>query len=216
MGQTSMTWRTILAPSTRGIVSSLAVVTAACWLALGGGCNLFEPRDPQAPSQTSDSFIPPTDPDVVVENLQNAIAQKNSVNYIRCFADPTRTPRLFVFIPSPDAGGRYASVFATWGVDQERTYFQNLVARASGKVNAYSNLVLANKTLTLTADSAVETYDYTLTFEHNDPSFPTVATGNMALVLGLDNNNAWVIYRWTDFKTTSDVTWSHFKGKFSN
>ncbi len=32
----------------------------------------------------------------------------------------------------------------TWTVDQERTYFQNLVARASGKVNAYSNLLLTN------------------------------------------------------------------------
>jgi hypothetical protein len=69
---------------------------------------------------------------------------------------------------------------------------------------------------TVTGDSAVYTYDYTLTFEHTDASFPTVAIGNLQFVLGLDNNNAWVIYRWNDYKTTSDVTWSHFKGKFSN
>ena len=104
----------------------------------------------------------------------------------------------------------------TWTVDQERTYFQNLVARASGKVNAYSNLLLTHRVVTVTGDSSVQTYDYTLTFEHTDPSFPTVAIGNLQFVLGLDNNNAWVIYRWSDFKTTSDVTWSHFKGKFSN
>ena len=188
----------------------------AGWLMLGAGCNLFEPRDPEPPTQTSDSFIPPTDPDVVIENLQNAIAQKNSVNYVRCFADPSRTARPFQFSPSPDAGSRYASVFANWTVDQEKVYFQNLVARASGKVNAYSNLLLTHRVVTLTADSAIQSYDYTLTFEHSDPSFPTVATGNLQFVLGLDNNNAWVIYRWSDFKTTGDVQWSHFKGKFSN
>ncbi len=195
----------------------LATASAlACWLALGSGCNLFEPRDPEPPSQSSDSFLPPTDPDVVIENLQNAIAQKNSVNYVRCFADPTRTAHPFQFFPSPDAGAQYASVFAFWTVEQEKTYFQNLVARAATKVNAYSNLVLSNRSVTLTADSSVQTYDYTLTFEHNDPSFPTVASGHLQFVLGMDDNNAWVIYRWSDFKTTSDVTWSHFKGKFSN
>src|SRR5512140_1367623 len=163
----------------------------AIWLLLGSGCNLFGPRDPEAPSQAGDSFIPPTDPDAVIENLQNAIAQKNSVNYVRCFADPMRTARLFQFFPSPDAGSRYASVFAYWTVDQERTYFQNLVARSSGKVNAYSNLVLTHRVATVTGDSAVQSYDYTLTFEHTDPSFPTVAIGNLQFVLGLDNNNAW-------------------------
>ena len=193
-----------------------AIAVLASWLILGSGCNLFEPRDPEAPTQSSDSFIPPTDPDIVIENLQNAIAQKNSVNYVRCFADPSQSVRLFQFSPSPDAGSRYASVFAYWSIDQEKAYFQNLVARAAGKVNAYSNLLLTHRVATVTGDSAVESYDYTFTFEHTDPSFPTVAIGNLQFVLGLDNNNAWVIYRWSDFKTTSDVTWSHFKGKFSN
>ncbi len=205
-----------MATPTRGVISFIAAAIAVCVLVSGGGCNLFEPRDPEAPSQASDSFLPPTDPDVVVENLQNAIAQKNSVNYVRCFADPSRTPRPFLFFPSPDAGARYASVFAGWTVDQEKTYFENLVARASGKVNAYSNLLLTRKSVTVTGDSSVQTYDYTLTFEHTDPSFPTVASGNLQFVLGQDNNNAWVIYRWSDFQTTSEVTWSHFKGKFSN
>ncbi len=200
----------------RRIVSPGPVVVLFCWVLPWAGCNLFEPRDPEAPSQASDSFIPPTDPDAVIENLQNAIAQKNSVNYVRCFADPLRTALPFQFFPSPDAGSRYASVFAYWTVEQEKTYFQNLVARASGKVNAYSNLLLTHRVVTVTGDSAVHSYDYTLTFEHTDPSFSTVAIGNLQFVLGLDNNNAWVIYRWSDFKTTSDVTWSHFKGKFSN
>ena len=104
----------------RGSYFIAAASIVVCWLMLASGCNLFEPRDPEPPSQSSDSFIPPTDPDIVIENLQNAIAQKNSVNYVRCIADPSRTARLFEFFPSPDAGSRYASVFATWTVDQEK------------------------------------------------------------------------------------------------
>ncbi len=190
-------------------------------VAMGGAmlltsCGLFKTRTPEAPTQPSDTFVPATDPDAVVQNLQSAIAEKNSVNYQRCFPDPTHAKQSYVFIPSATAAATYSGVFAHWSVDDERQYFQNLVARTAGKPNAFSNLVLAHKTIILSGDSTVVSYDYTLTFEHNDPSFPTVANGTMQLVLGPDNTNTWVIYRWTDYQTTGDVTWSHFKGKFSN
>ncbi len=193
--------------SSRCILAALVVFTS---------CGLFQTRSPEAPTQPSDTFIPATDPDAVVENLQSAIAEKNSVNYQRCFPDPTHAKQPYTFIPSATAAATYAGVFAHWTVDDERQYFQNLVARTAGRPSAFSNLVLAHKTIILSGDSTIVSYDYTFTFEHNDPSFPTVATGTMQLVLGPDNTNAWVIYRWTDYKTTSDVTWSHFKGKFSN
>jgi hypothetical protein len=191
----------------------LAAIAASLGAA---GCGLFQTRTPEAPTQPSDSFKPATDPDVLVENLQAAIAEKNSVNYLRCLSDPVRSKRTFLFTPSSGAAAVYASVFSAWSLDEERQYFQNLVSRTSGNVNAYSNLVLFNKAAIVTSDSAVHTYDYTLTFDHNEPTFPTTAAGTMQLVMIPDNTNAWVICRWTDFKSTSEVTWSHFKGKFSN
>ncbi len=198
--------------SARSVASRIPVAA----LIVLTSCGLFQTRTPEAPTQPSDTFVPATDPDAVVQNLQSAIAEKNSVNYQRCFPDPAHTKQPYAFIPSATAAATYAGVFANWTVDDERQYFQNLVARTAGKPSAFSNLVLAHKTIILSGDSTVVSYDYTFTFEHNDPSFPTVATGTMQLVLGPDNTNAWVIYRWTDYKTTSDVTWSHFKGKFSN
>ncbi|MGA9118412.1 MAG: hypothetical protein WB699_03515 [Bacteroidota bacterium] len=191
--------------------------TVTLSLAIGlPACGLFQTRTPDAPTQPSDSFIPATDPDAVVQNLQSAIAEKSSVNYVRCLADPSHAKQPYQFIPSATAAATYSGVFAQWNVDDERQYFQNLVARTAGKPTAFSNLVLAHKTILLSGDSTVVSYDYTFTFDHNDPSFPTVASGTMQLVLGPDNTNAWVIYRWTDFKTTNDITWSHFKGRFSN
>ena len=185
-------------------------------LLMFASCGLFQTRTPEAPTQPSDSYVPATDPDALIQNLESAVAEKNSVNYQRCFPDPAHTSRTYVFIPSANAAATYAGVFGHWTVDDERQYFQNLVARTAGKPTAFSNLVLAHKSVILSGDSTVVSYDYTFTFDHNDPSFPTVATGTMQLVLGPDNTNTWVIYRWTDYKTTGDITWSHFKGKFSN
>lgn len=179
-------------------------------------CGLFTPRSPEAPTQPSNSFRPATDPDAVVENLQSAIEQKDAVNYIRCFADPARARTGFSYTPSSGAAAQYGAVFAHWTIDEERQYFQNLVARAAGKSGAYSSLVLSHKTVTMSGDSAVQSYDYTLTFDHNDPSLSQTAVGTMQIVLSVDNTNSWVIYRWADFNTSSDVTWSKFRGRFSN
>jgi hypothetical protein len=183
------------------------------------GCGLFEPRDPDPPTQQTDAPPPATDPDALIQNLQAAVAQKSTVNYERCFAgfgEPSGGGARFVFVPSPGAAAAYSGVFQQWGIDQERQYFQNLVSRSAGKPNAYANLTLTHRTLIASGDSAVHSYDYTLTFEHSDPAFPQTATGTMQLVMAPEKGNAWVIYRWIDYKTTGDITWSHFKGKFSN
>ena len=180
------------------------------------GCGLFKTRTPEAPTQPSDSFKPATDPDVLIENFQAAIAEKNSVNYLQCLADPSRGGQTYEFVPASSAAALYANVFMSWNRDAERQYFLNLVAKASSNPAAYSNLVLSHAASIIGSDSAVYTFDYTLTFDHNDPTISTTASGTMQLVMGPDKTNAWVIYRWTDFKSTSEVTWSHFKGKFAN
>jgi hypothetical protein len=178
------------------------------------GCGLFEPRDPEDPSQSSLNFKPPTEPSIVIANLQSAIEQKNAANYVSCFADPTRGNPPFVFTPSPEAAGLYTAALDVWSLADEQSYFQNLIARSSPQ--AFSSLSLTPKGSTVSADSVVYGYDYTLVFEHHDPGFPTIARGTLQFTLRVSQSNFWMIQRWLDFKTTGDVTWSHFKGKFSN
>jgi hypothetical protein len=190
-----------------GFVSSI-------FLILMSGCGLFEPRDPESPTQSSLDYTPPTDPAIVITNLQSAVNQKNVANYINCLADPLRSRRMFSFVPSAEASAQYASALIDWGVAQEQAYFQNLIAKSSP--TAYANLFLTRKDSTVTADSVVYSYDYTFTFEHNEPGFPRIARGNLQFALAPDASNFWSIYRWMDFKTGSDITWSMFKGKFSN
>ncbi|MEK9137717.1 MAG: hypothetical protein AAB393_11395 [Bacteroidota bacterium] len=177
------------------------------------GCNLFEPREPEQPSQSSSDFRPPTTPEIVIANLQSSIAQKNIQNYINCFADPARARRGFFFVPSPEASAQYPSVLSAWTYAEEHAYMQNLISKAAP--NGFSSLLLTRRSSVVSADSVVWSYDYVFTFQHTEAGFPSTARGNLQFTLGVDNST-WSIYTWSDFKTTPDVTWSSFKGRFSN
>ena len=179
-----------------------------------GGCGLFEPRSPEAPTQSSQTFLPATEPHNVISNMQNAIEQKSVPNYMQCLADPLAGVHIFLFVPSSEGTAQYGSLFRTWSTAEEQAYFQNLTTRTTPA--SISKLDLTEKTRSLAADSALLEYDYTLTFENTAAGFPSRASGNLQFALQRSSSNIWTIYRWTDFKTTNDITWSLFKGKFSN
>ena len=179
-----------------------------------GGCGLFEPRSPEAPTQSSQTFLPATDPLIVISNLQDAIEQKSVPNYMQCLADPLAGVHIFLFVPSSEGTAQYGSLFRTWSTAEEQAYFQNLTTRTTPA--SISKLDLTEKTRSLAADSALLEYDYTLTFENTAAGFPSRSSGNLQFALQRSSTNIWTIYRWTDFKTTNDITWSLFKGKFSN
>ena len=94
---------------------------------------------------------------------------------------PPRGAQPFVFIPSADAAAAYGGTLAFWTLDDERSYFQNLIARSSQQ--AYASLTLTLKTTTVTSDSVISAYDYVLVFEHNETGFPRTARGKPAVHL---------------------------------
>ncbi len=190
----------------------LPVVSA--WLA-AAGCGLFEPRSAQDPTEPGQDFQPVPDPQTVVANLQSAVSQKSENNYMRCFADPATTSRPFSFTPSAEGVGQYGSLLLNWTRSDELNYFRNLKSRSSG--SGYSDLAISAPRMTsISADSVIYTCDYVFAFEHNDPNFPSSARGTLTFTMGPDNNGQWMIYRWVDYSSGNGITWSLFKGKFSN
>jgi len=189
-------------------LSSLLLLVAAI------GCGLFEPREAEAPTESGLNFVPPTDPAIVISNLQAAIDQKNVANYIACFSDVARQGRPFVFIPSAEATAQYGAVLANWDLAKEEAYFQNLIARSP--TTAFSSLVLTLQSAIVSADSVLYEYDYIFSFGHSEQGFPQTARGRLQFTLGVDASTFWTIHRWIDFKSTDDITWSLFKGKFGN
>lgn len=188
------------------ILPAIGCGLVACFLS----CGLFEPRSPQDPTQSGQNPPPATIADEVVTNLQSAVIQGSVVNYMSCFADPAKTTRTFTFVPS--AG--YAAQLSNWSRTDEQTYFDNLVHRAP--TNGFANLDYQNESWVRTSDSATFYCDYTFTFQHSVPNFPTTAQGSLQFSIAPGNDGTWMIYRWADFKTVTDTTWSLFKLKFSN
>jgi len=178
------------------------------------GCGLFETRDPESPSSSNCFSQPPTRPGIVLENLQNAIAQKCVDNYAACFANPSNSDAMFVFVPSAEARDQYGAVMADWSSSDEQAYFRNLVAR--GVANGFASLFLVPRDSVITQDSVQYNFDYTFTFEHHEAGFPITARGNLQFTLSPNASNFWSIQRWADFKSGDDITWSLFKGRFSN
>ena len=173
------------------------------------GCDIFQTRDPESPTQTTSTFNPPVSPDIVLQNLRFAVSEYNIDNYMRCFTDTA--VRSYVLIPAQEVRANFEGVFQQWDLQTERRYFQNL-GQPSG---ASPLLTLVSQQQNVTADSVVYTMNYTFYFPHRRTSVPQIVRGNMQVYLGVDNQRRWSIYRWEDFKTTADTTWSYWRAVFS-
>ena len=173
------------------------------------GCDLFQTRDPQQPAQTKSSFNTPVTADIVIDNLKSAIAEYNVDNYIRCFVDTAARP--YEFIASQEIQGNYPGVFSHWTLENERQYYVRMGQPAGGAP------YLSDSTLSsiVGSDSVMYLMSYTLFFPHTRTDIPKVVQGNMQLSLGVNNQGLWSIYRWQDFKTVSNSTWSLWKAVFS-
>lgn len=178
------------------------------------GCNIFETRSPEPPTQSSSSYTPATEPSLVFSNMSNAFRDLNSLNYLKSFADSSVTGRSFSFEPTPQAKVKYGGAFLFWNRQSEQQYFENL----RSKIPSGSAASLVFQTLTvqsIQSDSAQYEATYTLTASHSVASVPKQATGKAQFLLLADRSRNWVVWRWIDVPTgTSSFTWSDLKGEF--
>jgi len=178
------------------------------------GCDLFSTRDPEPPSSGSSTFIPPTSPDLVLSNLENAVAEKSAENYIRCLVDTLNSSQRYLFIPSASAAGRYAATFADWSLQSERAWFSAM--KAFSEADAPSSLTLTGSFSVIAADSAIYEGEYDLAFRHGVSSVAETVRGSLQFVLHIDRNSIWSISRWTDIPRNDETSWSEWKGRFAN
>jgi len=171
---------------------------------LVSGCDLFQVREPQPPSQGSSTHEVQSSSASVLRNLKSSIAEYNIDNYITCLVDSSVRP--FVFVPSS-----YYAVFNSWGIESERQYFLNLGAPAAGTP---PSLTLTMQDSTVTADSVRYSMSYRLFFPHHRSDVAKTVIGNMQLYLLRESHGLWFIYRWEDSRTTTDSTWSYLKASF--
>lgn len=180
-------------------------------LILFTSCSLFETREPEPPGLGQGSiFIQPDRPEAVIENLQNAVANLNLQNYVQSLDDSR-----FMFTPTNSAQINDPTIWANWSVLEEQLYFNNLRAAAEGLTGhqlQFTNINSESQSVTVQQFRA----NYTLTVVHNRTSadIPTVAQGEIILLIEAGENGLWNIVSWTDISSGGTFSWSDFKAAF--
>lgn len=176
-------------------------------LVLTSGCSVFSTREPEDPLEDTGNFVQPDTPEQVVENLQQAVLELNTLNYRRSMADD------LVFEPTASASAR-ETVFLSWGRAQEEQYFSALVAAAA--LNTGHSLQLNDRTLTLLdEDEFVLDATYVLTVNHRRTEVPTQVQGRLQWLLRQGPDGLWALVEWTDQELgSSQPSWSDLKAEF--
>lgn len=176
--------------------------------------NPFATRTPEEPKGAGSRYIPPFSAEIVVENLRNAITDRNVENYLRCFTDSTRTDERFRYEPDAASSNQYPGTFTQWSLTQERDYFSQL--RAALPVDSLRSLRLDSLQTITFNDSAQFVRAYELNVRHKQQSagVPGLVRGELRFWLRKDPFGEWSIYRWADFATGQAQTWSALKAAF--
>ena len=183
-------------------------------LMLLGCTNPFKTREPEEPEVGRSTWIPPRRPEMVLENLRNAILEQNVENYLRCLSDTSNQARRFQFLADPLVASENPGTFETWSKDDERAYFSQI--RALTPQDSLHFLALVPVQTTQFADSALFVQDYTLTVRHTqqEQGVPGQVSGQARFWIGVNDFGDWAIYRWADRALGVQPTWSVLKAIF--
>ena len=196
-------------------LKKLSLVLSFCIII--SGCDIFNTRDAEKPTQPRSDFEPAATVDILIQNFINSLKDKDVTNYIACLSDTSFTDKKFRFIPSSEATSTYPTLM-DWDKRNEEQYFTNM----SIKVNPNSQIVLTltGSTKNNFGDSTFYTASYSLNLpfvNSNSEVTPVIYEGTLTLKMVRDSRSVWSIYYWQDIKTeSSNLSWSDLKGSLAN
>jgi hypothetical protein len=171
-------------------------------------CSLFEPRAPEPPGAGGGTYVQPSAPEQVLENVQAAVRELEPTTYRRSFDED------FAFTPTAEALARDPGLWVGWSLPEEDGVFRQLVAAA--EFTSGNELRLNDVTLTLLAeDSALYDATYVLTLNHRRAGTPETVQGRLAWTLAQGDDGLWRILSWEDQRLGSEPSWSDLKAAFA-
>lgn len=189
-------------------------------MSIASACDFFSTRNPQQPDIGKSPYIPPTEPSIVLVNLETALRDKNIDNYMNCFYNFGDKIRLeFQFFAATDALTQFPSVFNNWSANEERRSFNSIISSVAEGQSPKLEWV-NRKPFQETADSAIFTSDYIVHIPNNDKNIPETYSGRLQFTMSFRDNGLWYISRWVDinahFIDSIPNTWSVLKGFYYN
>ncbi|HMB94294.1 MAG TPA: hypothetical protein VKP65_25825 [Rhodothermales bacterium] len=171
------------------------------------GCDLFASRTPADPISEGGTFVQPDAPDLVVDNLQAAIAELNTANYRRSLAED------LAFQPTATAEASDPSLWGGWSKTEEVSAFTTIAEAAR----------LSNGHLLRLEDQSIEVGDtrytldatYVLVVRHSRADVPDTLQGRLIWEIAQGNDGLWSLQRWTDRELGNSPSWSDLKAGFA-
>jgi hypothetical protein len=171
----------------------------------------FSMREPEDPKNPHSNWMQPNAPDIVLLNLQNAITDRNSDNFMRCLVDPQYGLRSYYFEPDDKVAADYPGIFLDWNRSQEQTVIQQAFSLVHA--DSITFLIFPEDIQEIIAsDSAVFSKKYHFELHHNQTTLDSVSyEGYVEFWLSPDNRGEWSIYRWIDESLSGKASWSLLK-----
>jgi|YelNatPaOPRAMG01_1025707.scaffolds.fasta_scaffold01524_15 hypothetical protein len=181
------------------------------------GCkNPFATREPEPPKSKRLQWIPPYQPEDVLSNLRSSLAERNSLNYLRCLSDSLATGRAFRFDPEPAAASAFPGLFDRWGREEERHFIEQLFQAVPSESTLHLEVSVVGEQVGEAGERFLIT-QYLLEAHHatGQASVPRRCQGRAEFWFVRDPTTSyWYIWRWAD-RATSDVpVWSFLKAAF--
>jgi hypothetical protein len=169
------------------------------------GCGLFSTRNPEAPNATQSSWSTPRVAMDVLTNMAATMKERDAVYYMRSF-----DTEHFQFEADPVSLSGNPSL-SPWGYDRESRYINSLLSGGALPATSQATVVFTSITETPSADSTVLRAHYDLTANVTLTGAPHEVAGTAEFVMRIGGDGYLQIFRWRDFRTEGQSTWSDFK-----
>lgn len=179
------------------------------------GCELFTPRDPEPPINNQDPYawLPPTSPEIVLENLANAFPANKPNYFLDALSQDQESENAFTFLPDQSVASSQPDVFTDWGYEAEESFITKLF-------QALESDGLQRLTWDVTELNPIDNHykviaDYrlTLSFISNDAQLPDILAGQATLTLIQNSELLYEVSLWQDFQSDTLACWSALKAQ---
>ncbi len=183
------------------------------------GCkNPFKTRESPPPiKEEGGTWVSPSDPEDVIQNLWYAYNEKNILNFDRCLCDSFRfsAPEDSIKAVQDNRG----ELFEDWDKSTEVSVTNNIFTTFSKNVDSTRYVLFFDPTPPISDEisdtTAVLSRNYELSIFKSAPPETTLAKGTATFYMKQTSLNWWSIYFWGDIPDSSGkYDWGDFKAEF--
>lgn len=173
------------------------------------GCDIFQTRDAELPDQSRSNYTPPSEPQILIQNLINSFSDKNAINYLKSFSDPDFSEKIFSFIPSAEASARF-QIWDDWSRDDEFQYFNNLINSVPEELPV--SLSIFNEEISTLEGGFNYSAEYSISVPRLNTE-PIIYKGTLNFNIIRYDAGTLAIHVWEDIAIPGFQSWSELKGE---